>query len=722
MLGSDSRGDDHPAASRLDEPAGQRARPVPLVGAAVVRRGSRSPARRSARGPASSRAGRGRSSSARGPLLAVFVVARRPGEPLLGVHAGGRRARRRHGRVDDRRLVGTAFRSRARRVCGCLPDGSAPAAGGRRSSRVGCGRRDRRRGRRRRHVDRRTQCRARRVDRARAGSRCSRTSHAAGDARRGRPRPAAVGRLGRRRRRRGSRCAIGLLDALLGWPEHRPRRSRSAPTLVRAVRGRAVVGRHARACASTGCSCARSRRAASSSIVGVVYLVVVLGFGDAPDRRERRVLGLSMVAAAIAALLYVPVTQPARRSREPPRLRRAPRARRAAADLRRAHVARDPARRAAAAARGVAEEEHAARRGRGVDRYRRRARARRRPCRTASPPRIRLDDDEAHGRRPRARVRATRGCRCGCPTLLAEHAGRTLRGRAARALRRAARPRRLRAQRRATRRSPTRTNGCSPSSPARSRWRCTTRALDTALQASLDDLRVANDELRASRARIVAAADQSRRQIERNLHDGAQQHLVALAVKLGLARQLVEADPGDGRDAARGAARRRAGDAHRAARARARHLPAAAHGPRPPRSAARRREPVACSPPTSTPTSAATRPTSRPPSTSAASRRCRTPASTRARARASRSRSSERDGELRFEVADNGAGLRRHEPARSRGHGFVNMADRLGAIGGTLDVDSAPGAGTQIRGEIPLDRSPLGRGLRRGLSGRRRVS
>src|SRR5207344_974856 len=68
-------------------------------------------------------------------------------------------------------------------------------------------------------------------------------------------------------------------------------------------------------------------------------------------------------------------------------------------------------------------------------------------------------------------------------------------------------------------------------------------ALDTALQASLVDLRIANDELRASRARIVATADQSRRQIERNLHDGAQQHLVALAVKLGLARQLLGSDP-----------------------------------------------------------------------------------------------------------------------------------------------------------------------------------
>ena len=39
---------------------------------------------------------------------------------------------------------------------------------------------------------------------------------------------------------------------------------------------------------------------------------------------------------------------------------------------------------------------------------------------------------------------------------------------------------------------------------------------------------------------------------------------------------------------------------------------------------------------------------------------------------------------------------------RCKGHGFVNMADRLGAIGGTLTVESAPGQGTTISGEIPL--------------------
>ena len=69
--------------------------------------------------------------------------------------------------------------------------------------------------------------------------------------------------------------------------------------------------------------------------------------------------------------------------------------------------------------------------------------------------------------------------------------------------------------------------------------------LDTALQASLDELQVRNDELQQSRARIVAAGDAERRKLERNLHDGAQQHLVALAVKLRLTRDAVEDDPDD---------------------------------------------------------------------------------------------------------------------------------------------------------------------------------
>src|SRR5207253_2098290 len=51
------------------------------------------------------------------------------------------------------------------------------------------------------------------------------------------------------------------------------------------------------------------------------------------------------------------------------------------------------------------------------------------------------------------------------------------------------------------------------------------------------------DELRASRQRLVAAQDQERRKLERNLDDGAQQNLVAIKVKLGLAAMLAERDP-----------------------------------------------------------------------------------------------------------------------------------------------------------------------------------
>ena len=57
------------------------------------------------------------------------------------------------------------------------------------------------------------------------------------------------------------------------------------------------------------------------------------------------------------------------------------------------------------------------------------------------------------------------------------------------------------------------------------------------------DLQARLDELRASRQRLVSAQDVERRRLERNLHDGAQQHLVALKVKLGLAEMLLGRDP-----------------------------------------------------------------------------------------------------------------------------------------------------------------------------------
>jgi signal transduction histidine kinase len=54
--------------------------------------------------------------------------------------------------------------------------------------------------------------------------------------------------------------------------------------------------------------------------------------------------------------------------------------------------------------------------------------------------------------------------------------------------------------------------------------------------------------LRASRQRLVPAQDEERRRLERNLHDGAQQNLVALEVRLGLAEAFAEKDPAKARE------------------------------------------------------------------------------------------------------------------------------------------------------------------------------
>jgi signal transduction histidine kinase len=63
---------------------------------------------------------------------------------------------------------------------------------------------------------------------------------------------------------------------------------------------------------------------------------------------------------------------------------------------------------------------------------------------------------------------------------------------------------------------------------------------------------------------------------------------------------------------------------------------------------------------------------------------------------------TEADGTLRFTISDDGAGFEMQGGTERHGHGFVNMADRLGAFGGKVTVVSAPGAGTTITGTIPL--------------------
>jgi signal transduction histidine kinase len=57
-------------------------------------------------------------------------------------------------------------------------------------------------------------------------------------------------------------------------------------------------------------------------------------------------------------------------------------------------------------------------------------------------------------------------------------------------------------------------------------------------------------------------------------------------------------------------------------------------------------------------------------------------------------------GGLLFSVADDGPGF--DAAVARRGHGYVNMADRLGAIGGTVRWDSRPGHGAVVSGSVPL--------------------
>jgi signal transduction histidine kinase len=227
--------------------------------------------------------------------------------------------------------------------------------------------------------------------------------------------------------------------------------------------------------------------------------------------------------------------------------------------------------------------------------------------------------------------------------------------------------------------------------------------LDTALQASLDELRIRNQELQDSRARIVAAGDSERRKLERNLHDGAQQHLVALAVKLRLARDAVEDnDPADAIvmiDEIKGDVQTAIAE-----------LRALAHGIFPPLlvSGGLNDALPAAAGRAALPTTVDLVDVGRYGNDiEAAVYFCTLEALQNAGKHAGENATAtvtvvEADGVLRFEIHDDGAGFDMDIGAAKNGHGFVNMQDRLGAFGGRVDVVSAPGQGTTITGTIPL--------------------
>jgi signal transduction histidine kinase len=225
--------------------------------------------------------------------------------------------------------------------------------------------------------------------------------------------------------------------------------------------------------------------------------------------------------------------------------------------------------------------------------------------------------------------------------------------------------------------------------------------LDSALQESLDEVQRQADELRASRARIVEAGDAQRRAIERDLHDGAQQHLVALAVNINLARQFADTDPATAKEMLE-----QIGHELQDAVQELRNL---AHGIYPPLlmdrglpealSAAAGRAALA----TVVDADGIGR---YPQLVEAAVYFCCLEALQNAAKHAgegaeARITMREEHGALLFAVSDDGVGFDLASGV-PRGHGFVNMSDRVGAIGGTITVESTPGQGTTVSGRIPL--------------------
>jgi signal transduction histidine kinase len=224
--------------------------------------------------------------------------------------------------------------------------------------------------------------------------------------------------------------------------------------------------------------------------------------------------------------------------------------------------------------------------------------------------------------------------------------------------------------------------------------------LDSALQESIDEVRRHADELRASRVRVVEAGDAERRRIERDLHDGAQQHLVALAVSLRLARQVADADP----EQAKLMLDQLGGDLQEAVQ----ELRNLAHGIYPPLLAERGLPDAlsAAAGRAALPTTIEADGIGRyPQGVEAAVYFCCLEALQNAGKHAGEGASAairlrEEEHALLFEIADDGAGF--DVGVAGGGHGFVNLRDRVGAFGGMITVDSAPGEGSRIAGRIPL--------------------
>jgi signal transduction histidine kinase len=208
------------------------------------------------------------------------------------------------------------------------------------------------------------------------------------------------------------------------------------------------------------------------------------------------------------------------------------------------------------------------------------------------------------------------------------------------------------------------------------------------------------EELRESRRRIVNAQDEERRRIERNIHDGAQQQLVALSVKLGLAERLVPQDPAKA-VAMLEQAKAETGEAIEDLRDLARGIypPVLAdHGLVAALDGQARKSAVGVVVESDGIGRYAQE------TEAAVYFSCLEALQNVAKyAEATNAEIvlANGDGVLRFEVRDDGVGF---DPARTGyGTGLQGIADRLAALEGSIEIHSAPGTGTTVIGYVPFE-------------------